>query len=59
MKSFFSGDLKRSVSLPVWSTVLNVRLGAGAARARMKPTVDKLTGEDMNVIAAYLASQQP
>lgn len=32
---------------------------AGAMSALMKPTVEKLTGEDMNAIAAYLATQQP
>ncbi len=32
---------------------------AGALSVLMKPTVEKLTGEDMNAIAAYLATQQP
>lgn len=32
---------------------------AGAMGALMKPTVEKLTGEDMNAIAAYLATQLP
>ena len=32
---------------------------AGAQSVLMKPIVEKLTGDDMNAIAAYLASQQP
>ena len=32
---------------------------AGAQSVLMKPTVEKLTGDDMNAIAAYLVSQQP
>lgn len=32
---------------------------AGALSALMKPAVEKLTSEDMNAIAAYLATQQP
>lgn len=32
---------------------------AGAMSALMKPAVEKLTGDDMNAIAAYLATQQP
>jgi cytochrome c553 len=32
---------------------------AGAMSALMKPVVEKLTGDDMNAIAAYLATQQP
>ena len=32
---------------------------AGAMSVLMKPTVEKLTGDDMNAIAAYLATQLP
>ena len=32
---------------------------AGALSALMKPAVEKLTSDDMNAIAAYLATQQP
>ncbi len=32
---------------------------AGAMSALMKPVVEKLTSDDMNAIAAYLAAQQP
>ena len=32
---------------------------AGALSVLMKPVVEKLTGDDMNAIAAFLASQQP
>jgi cytochrome c553 len=32
---------------------------AGAMSALMKPVVEKLTSDDMNAIAAYLASRQP
>ena len=32
---------------------------AGAMSVLMKPTVEKLTGDDMNAIAAYLATEQP
>lgn len=32
---------------------------AGAMSVLMKPTVEKLTGDDMNAIATYLATQLP